>query len=1071
MYRLICLVFIFLSVSSFAMNSEEWALAQELLPEGFPGSKGPMLGSGKQVSKEPTSFQPNMGQMPSDVDFMAKSKGYRMYVAGTDLVFDMLSQDEGHPGVAPGVVTVNLVGANMMLAGHGEDKRPGISNYLYGSDQSKWVYNVPTYSKVRYSEIYRGIDLVFYGNSERSMEHDFIVSPGADYHDIKLEIQGASQIEISKQGHINIEAIGGGKLRLKKPLVYQTTSMGVKIEIPSHYELNADNQVSFWIDESQYDRSLDLIIDPVTLSYSSYLGGSSDDVVTTMTVDTSGNIYVGGWTQSNAFPTSGAGVDASLAGTTDGFLSKISSTGTLSISTYFGGSGLEVVTSLKLESSAGACNIYVAGYTTSTDFPRTYTNTPASPFWASYQGNYDGFAARFSQNLTVGLNDCNNSQLCFSTYFGAAGFDAIMGIDLDQTSSGCTTSGQPCVIAVGTTSSTSALSASNSPFGGADAFVAKLLTSDPFSSNVLRYYGNAGTDAGIAVAVEKSGTTPSYYFAGFTDSDNTASNIASSGVVGTSNSGLKDGFVVKYNTGINSRTWGTFIGGTGTERIGGLALNPTDSSSVAYVVGTTTSSSINSATGTNSSGNPSAGNKDIFLAKLNSGATGYTYLTFIGGSANDEVLGVQSLAVDSNGLAWFAGQTASSGLSTTGTASGTNYTTYPGGSAKVGLFGRVSSASSATTYSFLSYLSSGSSSAIDLLSSVTLASGNNTTAYLGGYASESGVTTYGTTVRAYTTSGLKDNITNNFFTNECPSSLSDCIRAYSAAGLEVLVMKPSSASSSGTTPTQTISLPTPAGISPNTYRVSSVGGISSDVNVFLTEMVPSPRTVSPTLLNPTGTTASAATSGGATATVNAYSIIIRFNGGVISGPSTNCGTEGDYTICVGTASSSGNDSTASATVPSGYTLIGGGAWDDMTLNGSRGHHLYASYPSNTLSNGTWTVSGKDNPALSPRISASVTAYAIGLKTSFLTANSLTASVSSTTVGPTTDGFFTGQTATVSSGVLIGGGAKVNQGGGNGQWLYQSYPSSQTQWTASSFGAWSLDTTPSLTIYAIGISSP
>ncbi len=754
MSRLLLITAVFLGFFIDAQEENQWILAQKLLPEGFPGSKGPAIVSAKQTPNQQTSFQPNMGQMASDINFVAKSNGYRMYVTSTDLVFDLLSQDEGHPGVIPGVITVKLLGANMILAGHGEDQRPGVSNYIYGGDESKWVYNVPTYSKVRYSEIYPGIDLLFYGNAERSMEHDFIISPGADYRNIKLAIQGAIKLEITKQGHINIEAIGGRQLRLKKPLAYQKTNIGTQFEIPSHYELDSENQISFWIDESKYNPNLDLVIDPVTTTYTTYLGGSSDDVVISSVVDSSGNLFVTGWTQSSNFPTASP-YQGSTGGNTDVFVSKISSTGGLSISTYLGGNGIDVGTSIQVDNSG---DVYVVGYSTSSNFPCYATTIKSQSFVAQVGdgsstgagtctglGGYDSFFVRFGTGLTYtsGVSTSGPGFL-----FGGTGFDVATGIVLDGVS--CGTSEYPCPIIIGTTSSSS-LSINDCGVtipgcgiyptysgGNSDMLLVRNLPTENFLHRIT-YYGSSGDDIGTAIAIDSSANI---YFTGSSTANDTTkfgNNWAG---------GRRDAFGIKLaNYLADTAIAKTYLGGPGDDYPGGIGLYPLSSPTGIYVIGTSNGGPHSSGPFQVTNGNSYNSGKDIFITSLNSTMTSSNYMTFIGGSAEDSIPGIQSIAVDSLGKAWFVGQTA-------GTLSGVTEGSYPTGATSSGLYGYIASATSATTYNVFTYF--GAANETDLLSTVTLKSGTDTTAYLGGRVSGSGISTVGTGVRGY--SAAKDGI-------------------------------------------------------------------------------------------------------------------------------------------------------------------------------------------------------------------------------------------------------------------------------------------------------------------------
>lgn len=1055
-------------------------LQQQLIPEGFPGSSTPPTGS-KGVSSHlsgPVGFQPNQGQASAMVDFVGKSRGYNLYVLGNEIIFDMVLANQQSPGAEPGVLAVSLVGGTL-LGGQGEDKQEGISNFFYGQDSKNWVENVPTYGKVRYGSVYPGVDVVFYGASDNTVEHDFIVSPSGNYKNIQLEIKHAQSLILNANGGIDISIPGGGRFTMKKPFVYQQTSVGPKIEVASHYEIHGSNLVSFWVDESQYNKSLDLVIDPVTLSYSSYLGGSLDDIIMSETVDSSGNMFIAGWTKSSTFQTAAAYDSTYNNGNFDGFISKISSTGTLLISTYLGGTGDDVVTAVKIDING---RVYVAGYTTSTDFPTFGESslTPVSPASLTHHGGnaYEGFFGKFKSDITLppGGQAPGAGYPHFLVYAGNSGFDAIMGLDFDTASSflgtTCTTSGFPCMVMVGTTTSTAGfangvngLSGSVNVFqtayggGGADAFVWRSNTGNSPDGYWVSYIGGAGRDIGTALAVDSSGNI---YIAGQTDTSSTT-NIATSGTLSQSPSGARDAFAVKlppYFDSIAGKTYGTYLGGTGDESVGGIALY----SGSAYVIGTSTGSTISGATGTNSNGVAAHGGKDIFIAKLNSGATALTYLTFIGGSGADDVPGIQSLAVDSIGRAWFGGRTMTSGLTTLGAVSaGSGYGTYTSGAASLGIYGRIDGVNTATSHSVHSYLGPSSSSGGDtLVSAVAMKSGDSTSAYLAGYASEANFPSAGTTTRAH--GGVKDAFTTQITmpTSGCPAeTLSTCVRGYEVNGLEILVL--SSTSSSVQNPSGSTSIPTV----PDKYRIASNGAVANDGGggsvYFVTRMAPDSATT------PTQSNFSAVYNSGTgpATTVVGYSSMISYKGEKLSlGPS--CGSAAtaadDYIICTATGSNT-NHPTATVTLPSGYTLIGGGG--HTGASGAVSNYLTESYPSVTGSGGTWAVKGKDHAVAAP---TTATAYVIGLNLSStrLSPAALAVSVTNQELLNVPSGGSTVTCTTTTNYKIIGGGAKTVWGAGSGQMLITSYPVNSTQWVVGSRDSVTADSTTTLTAYCIGI---
>ena len=106
------------------------------------------------------------------------------------------------------VVRMELAGASHDLHVEGTDKLPGVANYLTGNDPSKWHGHVPTYAKVKYSSVYPGVDLVYYGN-QRQLEYDFILAPGADSKPVKLHFEGAKKLRVNASGDLTVSAANG----------------------------------------------------------------------------------------------------------------------------------------------------------------------------------------------------------------------------------------------------------------------------------------------------------------------------------------------------------------------------------------------------------------------------------------------------------------------------------------------------------------------------------------------------------------------------------------------------------------------------------------------------------------------------------------------------------------------------------------------------------------------------------------------------------------------------------------------------------------------------------------------
>src|SRR5437660_7898279 len=312
--------------------------------------------------KVPLSFEANQGQTDPQVRFLSRGSGYTLFLTPTEAVLTLtkagahakrqisgeatLVEPEKHAGT---VLRMKLLGANPMSRVTGVEELRGRSNYFIGNDPAKWRANVPTHAKVEYRDVYPGVNLVYYGN-QRQLEHDFVISPGADPKVITLAFEGMDGVAIDALGDLVLRA-DGGEVRLRKPFVYQDQD-GQRAVIPTRYVLKAERTVAFEV--ASYDATKPLIIDPV-LAYSTLLGGSNDDRGFGIAVDAAGNAYVTGGTGSSDFPTTAGAFQTTLGGSSDAFVTKLDPTGTaLVYSTYLGGSSGDYAHGIAVDAAGSA---------------------------------------------------------------------------------------------------------------------------------------------------------------------------------------------------------------------------------------------------------------------------------------------------------------------------------------------------------------------------------------------------------------------------------------------------------------------------------------------------------------------------------------------------------------------------------------------------------------------------------------------------------------------------------------------------------------------------------------------
>jgi hypothetical protein len=366
----------------------------------------------KNYGKLPLIFEANQGQTDSAVKFLVRGEGYTAFLTSNGLTLSLrssetsISENVSAPAMSR-ALQLNFLGARNNSPVAGEDKQPGKVNYFLGANPALWHTNVPTYAQVRYSDIYPGIDLLYHG-TDRQLEYDFEIQPGADPRAIKFEVQGAEQIKLDPQGNLLLK-MADGELRLQCPMVYQQFH-GRRVVVDGAYVVENSTHVSFEV--KNYDASKPLVIDPV-LIYASYLGGTGADQANGIAVDSTGSVYLAGTTTSVNFP--GANLGSLAQNTNHVFVAKLNAAGTqLIYADYIGGNNADAAAALVLDS---ADNVYVTGSTQSSNFP------VINAFQSTQPGPNPGFLTQVSAD---GLT------LLYSTYLGGNTFDQPTGIAIDS---------------------------------------------------------------------------------------------------------------------------------------------------------------------------------------------------------------------------------------------------------------------------------------------------------------------------------------------------------------------------------------------------------------------------------------------------------------------------------------------------------------------------------------------------------------------------------------------------------------------------------------------------------------
>jgi|GEM_PF-797994 len=362
------------------------------------------------LKKLSLSFVENKGQFSDTVAFAAQTNASDLFFTKGSVVLNLLSHTAGRSGSATGVsrptaseregatlqtesLELKFIGASANTVIRGEDGKSGKFNYLKGTDKRKWISDVSTFGKIRYTGLYEGIDAVFYGNEGR-VQYDFLVKPHHAPEKIQFSFPGARAVKLEASGDLQIQS-QVGSVGLSRPISYQIENDGTRKEVDSEFVIDRDRHISFRV--GKYDKGRDLVIDPI-FTYSTLLGGGFDDIGYAVKADSNGNAYIVGSTHSLDFPTSPGGRKP-IQGTTDAFVTKLNPQGTdIVYSTVIGSSQDDFGYDIDIDNSGAA---YVVG-TAGVNFPQQnalkyYSSLYSSP---NNVNNWQG---------TVGLNDPVNT--------------------------------------------------------------------------------------------------------------------------------------------------------------------------------------------------------------------------------------------------------------------------------------------------------------------------------------------------------------------------------------------------------------------------------------------------------------------------------------------------------------------------------------------------------------------------------------------------------------------------------------------------------------------------------------
>ena len=503
------------------------------------------LASGEpaRVSQPATSlpfyFEANEGRYDPSVRFVARTPGGSMFVTDDGMVVDVFGSTS---------IRVRFPRSGAKVVVEGVDPLPTRTHHFIGTDPSGWKRNLMVFRRVRVSNLHPGIHVEHYRGAD-GLEHDYIVDPGADPGRIRFTIEGGDRIDLGTNGELMVRA-GGDVVRFNRPTIHQQAGQDREL-VEGEYVRAGPAEFGFQIEN--YDTSRPLIIDPV-VSPPTVFGGSDNERLNAVDVDTAGNIYVTGSTRSADFPTRNA-LFPNAAGVTDVFIAKFDSTAQNMIwATFLGGSSFDSGSELAVGAAGG---VHVVGTTSSSDFPLQ------NAMQQNHGGNSDGFVAKLNADGDV---------LEWSTFLGGAGSDSARAVKVDFAGN---------ILIGGETGSadfpTTAGALSETLRGEQDYFVLKLA---PAGQGLIfsTFVGGGGRESCSAIALTEAGEVAIVGASDSTDFPTTAGsfqpekNPKPGPVPGID---FADAVAAVLNAEGSEVFYGSYFGGAGDDFASAVAIDPT----------------------------------------------------------------------------------------------------------------------------------------------------------------------------------------------------------------------------------------------------------------------------------------------------------------------------------------------------------------------------------------------------------------------------------------------------------------------------------------------------------------
>ncbi|TAJ14606.1 MAG: hypothetical protein EPO68_12660, partial [Planctomycetota bacterium] len=597
------------------------------------------------INRMPVCFVQNAGQYDERCQYVAYNGDLTTFFAADHLALQLTPREvvEQGGGDAHGKQAIKVAPAdglaycNLFLRWEGaretelvaRDEAPTRVNYLYGRDPKGWHTGVPTFRHLDLADLYEGVDVELrIGRKDglSRIEYDVVLEPGADLSQVVLKVEGADSMCVAADGSLEIST-AAGPVRQELPAAWQVRADGVREAVAARFRVLGDMRFGF--EAEGIDPTATLVVDPI-LIYSTYVGGMNCEMAFGVDAESAGEVVAVGVSQSSNYPTTPGAYDT-VWNNDDVLVTRLDGAGaTLLYSTFIGGGAIDIAQAVRTLANGDAL---ICGTTSSNDFPVT-----AGAFDTTLGGHGDAFVLR--------LNSAG-SAIAWCTYVGGSGADE--GWDLRPTIAGG-------AILVGRTWSSdfpTTPGAYDTAFGGVSDAYAVELGSGGAAQNWGSYVG--GTEDDLALAVGLYGPSEEVVLGGTTYSNDFPTTV---GAVDTTLDGEFDGFVTRLSGDGATLMQSTFHGGSDRDAVVSLDVHIGGD---VFVSGATHSPDFPTTPGAFDT--TLNGKLDGFISRLKPNLASYTYSTYVGGNAPDEINGV---VADPNGIAFFVGTTYSTNMLVTG---------------------------------------------------------------------------------------------------------------------------------------------------------------------------------------------------------------------------------------------------------------------------------------------------------------------------------------------------------------------------------------------------------------------